>query len=241
MTTILVQTTMRPTNQLAQWEWIEAYIDGTLPPGEQPLFDQELRRDDAFRHDTEAMEQAKKALTTLALEQRVRQTVQQESSVARRTGAWLRPRRWAVAMGVVALLGVGYLTFSRVDLAAYRNDLTLTERYRQTPDNQPDEVLTPAQRTFYRQFFDAQAFLANGQPQQAITTLQTLAAVEGIRPYFRDAVYWHLLNAYLLAHQPNNAEATYRVLIQQSASPYPISTTDRWKVWWKIRWQQLSV
>ncbi|MEZ0609429.1 anti-sigma factor [Fibrella sp. WM1] len=228
-------------NQLEQWEWIDAYHSGALPDRERQRLEEKMVTDEAFRREATALGAARTALQELALTDLVRQTVRQELASEQRPRYRWQGWRWVAAASLLLVLGISYLTFSRVDLGTYRNDLTLTERYRQLPDNQPEEdALTAAQRAFYRQFFDAQAYLATGQPRPAIEKLEALAAVEGVRPYFRDAVAWHLLNAYLLDHQPDNAAATYQRLLQQSASSYPISLTDRWKVWWQIRWQKLA-
>lgn len=228
-------------DQLEQWEWIDAYYSGALPDRERQRIEEKMATDESFRREANALGAARTALQELALTDLVRQTVRKELTLKQQPRYRWQGWRWVAAASLLIVLGISYLTFSRVDLGTYRNDLTLTERYRQLPDNQPEEdALTTAQRAFYRQFFDAQAYLATGQPRPAIDKLEALITVDGIRPYFRDAVAWHLLNAYLLDHQPANAQATYQRLVQQTNSPYSICLTDRWKVWWQIRWQKLG-
>ncbi|GAB3914444.1 hypothetical protein GCM10028803_59920 [Larkinella knui] len=230
---------MRPTDQVQQWEWIEAYYQNKLPAAERLVFEQELARDAEFRETALRLQTADQALRILSLENTVRKTVQHELAHSRPFRRWRLGR--VVAAGVVLIgLGLAYLTFDRVDLQIYRDDVTLTQRYRASGDDLQETDLTPRQRAFYRDFFDAQAFLANGQPEMAITNLETLSRADSLRPYFRQAVQWHLLNAYLLNNQPDNADATFQLLAQSGEPVYPVNRTDRWKVWWQIRWQKLA-
>ncbi|RYC66876.1 MULTISPECIES: hypothetical protein [Spirosoma] len=233
---------MRPTNQLEQWEWMEAYHRGTLSADERLIFEQELKRDPDFSRECAQLLAADKALRELALAKTVRNAVRAELAAPPKPIQRLRLGRGRLASVLVAcvLLVISYLTFSQVDLESYRQDVTLTQRYRESEDDVAGPDLTPQQRTFYREFFDAQAYLANGQPQLAIGNLEKLARVDSLRPYFKQAVQWHLLNAYLLNRQPDNADATFQLLDQSGQSVYPISTSDRWKVWWQIRWQKLG-
>ncbi|MBN8826625.1 MULTISPECIES: hypothetical protein [unclassified Spirosoma] len=229
---------MRPTDQLQQWEWIEAYYQNKLSTDERLVFEQELATDAQFRQTALRLQTADRALRDLSLDYTVRKAIRQELAQGRLFRR-LRLGRVVAAGLVVIGLGITYLTFDRVDLQTYRDDVMLTQRYRDLDDTGQETVMTPQQRTFYRDFFDAQAFLANGQPDMAITNLENLARVDSLRPYFRQAVQWHLINAYLLNNQPDNAEATLLLLDQAGAPVYPIHLTDRLKVWWQIRWQKL--
>lgn len=230
---------MRPTDKLEEWEWIEAYHQKTLSADERLTFDQELAQTPEFRQLSDQFQTADRALKALSLEHTVQRAVRRELAHGPQ-------RRWRLAqltgaLLVCGLLFIGYLSFSRVDMTDYQNDITLTQRYRDSsPDAGNETALTPSQRTFYRDFFDAQAFLTNGQPELAIKNLEKLARNDSLRPYFRQAVQWHLLNAYLLSKQPDNAETTLRLLDQATTTLYPIDRTDRWKVWWQIRWQKLA-
>ena len=233
---------MRPTDQLKEWEWIEAYHKGTLSAEERLIYEQELARDPDFMNTSEQLRIAEQVLQTWGLEQTVRQAVRQEL----RNKKIVRTRRWRIARvaGIVlvssGLLYGTYFSFSPVDMDSYHNDIVLVQRYRSPDEETFLTEMTPQQRAFYRNFFDAQAYLANGQPELAIPKLEKLERVEGLRSYFRQAVQWHLVNAYLLCNQPNNAEATYKLLEQVSEPVYPISPADRWKVWCQIRWYKLT-
>ncbi|GAB4038364.1 anti-sigma factor [Spirosoma gilvum] len=232
---------MRPTDQLEQWEWIEAYYQNRLPSDERLEFEKELDADEEFRETALQLQAAEQALRSLSLDYTVRKSIRKELAQGRLFRRLRLGMSRAVAGSLVLIgLGITYLTFDRVDLQPYRNDVALTQRYRDLDDDEQETALTPRQRTFYRDFFDAQAFLANGQPGIAITNLEKLARVDSLRPYFRQAVQWHLLNAYLLNNQPDNADATYRLLDQSGLPVYPVHQTDRWKVWWQIRWQKLT-
>jgi hypothetical protein len=230
---------MRPTDQLQQWEWIEAYYQDKLPAEERLVFEQELANDAEFRETALRLQTADEALRLLSLENTVRKAIRHElnqSHPLRR----LRIGRIVVGGMFLISLGLTYLTFDRVDLQIYRDDVTLTQRYRELGEDSQATTLTPRQRAFYRDFFDAQAFLANGQPEMAITNLEKLARADSLRPYFRQAVQWHLMNAYLLNNQPDNADSTFRLLDQSGEPVYPVNRTDRWKVWWQIRWKKLT-
>lgn len=228
--------------KLEQWEWIEAYHQGVLSPDEQRRVEQEIAKNDEFRQEAVALGRSHGALHLLALNDLVRRTVRHELTHGRQLRRRVRVGRWLAAVCASILLSAGYLTFSRVDLANYRNDITLTERYRPASDASPgDDELTAAQRTFYRQFFDAQTYLASGQPRPAIEKLEALAGASGLRPYFQEAIQWHLLNAYLLDKQPDNAQATYERLRRHTSLAYLISPVDRWKVWWQVQWQKRTL
>ncbi|GAB3919966.1 hypothetical protein [Larkinella terrae] len=230
---------MRPDDQLKQWEWIEDYYQNKLPISERLIFEQELARDAEFRQTAERLKTADQALRFMSLENTVRKAVRQELThrpLVRRVGLG----RMAVSGVVLIGMWLAYLTFDGVDLQTYRDDVTLTQRYRELGEDVEETALTPRQRSFYRNFFDAQAFLANGQPEMAIANLEKLARADSLRPYFRQAVEWHLLNAYLLNNQPNNADSTLRMINESGELVYRIDRTDRWKVWWQIRWQKLT-
>lgn len=229
---------MRPTNQLKEWEWIEAYYRHELAPSERLLVEQEMVQDADFRQTVEQLSMADNALRTLGLEQTVRRAIGQELVMGKPQKRWRIGQLASLLVGLL-LLGTGYLTFSRVDLQNYRNDVALTQRYRDLGDDQPKTDLTPEQRTFYRDFFDAQAYMANGQPELSIANLEKLARADSLRPFFRQAIQWHLANAYLLSNQPTNAEATLKLLDQGGELIYPINRVDRWKFWCQIRWQKL--
>lgn len=230
---------MRPTDQLQQWEWIEAYYQDRLPISERLVFEQELANDSEFRQTALQLQTADQALRTLRSESIVRKAVQHELA-QKQTQHQLRWKRVAMSGLILIGLGVTYLTFDRVELKTYRDDVKLTQRYREFGNESQDSALIPRQRAFYRDFFDAQAFLANGQPEMAITKLEKLAQVDSLRPYFRQAAQWHLVNAYLLNNQPDNADATLQLLDQSGKLGYSINKIDRWKVSWQIRWQKLA-
>ena len=229
---------MRPTNQLDEWEWIEAYHRGLLVADERQIFEQELRRDADFRQTSEQLRLALHTLQTLGLEHTVRRAVQRELAATKPQRRW-RILSAASTLLVFGLLSVGYLSLSRVNLNTYRNDIALTQRYRESIADSNRTDFTNQQRNFYRDFFDAQAYMANGQPKLAIENLEKLARTDSLRPYFRQAVEWHLLNAYLLSNQPDNAGTTLKMIDQAGILVYPINRTDHWKVWWQIRWQKL--
>ena len=119
----------------------------------------------------------------------------------------------------------------------YQNDIQLTERYRQQT-NRDSMEWTPRQKQFYRDFFDGQAYLVAGQPALAIPYFERLQKMPDARPYFRQAILWHLINAYLQNKQPDNALAIYERFAEMPYQTYPIRRLDRWKVWWQLKWHQ---
>lgn len=229
---------MQPSDELQQWERIEAYYQGKLSTLEITALEQQFDNDPALRQAAQAYRLGDQALRMKPLEPVVRQAIRQNLRPPKPIKRYRFRRLAGGCVAVVGLVFLGYFTFSRIDLSDYRDDVTLTYRYRDLGNPaSPRADMTPQQRAFYRTFFDAQAYLANGQPRLAIPNLETLARTDSLRPYFRQAVYWHLLNAYLLDVQPDNAAATLK-LLDQASPVYPIDQSDRWKVWWQIHWQQ---
>lgn len=238
---------MQPSNELQQWELIEAYCQGKLKPHQQAAFEQRLENDPDLRQITDDFGRGDRAIRMAVLEPVVQKAIQRELRHSapvrvepqRTTPIWrIRLKRVAGVVAVAALCFVSYLSFVQVDLRDYRDDVTLTYRYRDMDNATSPPDFTPQQRAFYRSFFDAQAHLANGQPRLAIPNLEALARNDNLRPYFRQAVYWHLLNAYLLDDQSDNAEATLK-LLDQTTLVYPIDPMDRWKVWCQINLKKL--
>lgn len=221
-------------DQIRDWELIEGYYQRTLSAVDQQRMEHRLATEPDFRANAEAWKQADTALRELALRNVVQKTVRQEF----RRQQWIGRLRIGVATLLVGCMAVGWLLFSSVDLGAYQQDVTILKQYRRdSPEKSPS--WTPRQQAFYQDFFDGQSYLADGQPELAIPYFERVLSLPNLRPYFRQAVEWQLVNAYLQTHQPGNADSTYQRLTANGKPIYPIEPVDRWRVQWQIGWQKI--
>lgn len=219
---------------LPDWELIEGFFSETLPPEYHQTVQQRLATDPAFRAQAQAWQQADRAMRQLARQQAARQTVRQEMQQMR----WkTRIRRGAATVMTACLVG-GLWLFSSVNITAYQQDLTLLRLVRADSTLQ-QAPLSERQQAFYRDYAEGQSYLADGQPALAIPYFERVLKTPNLRLYFQQAVQWQLVNAYLLAHRPANAQATLERLGALGDPIYPIQSLDRWRVRWQIGWQQL--
>lgn len=225
---------MEDEHNLPDWELIERYYEQTLPAAERMRVEERMATDPAFLAEAEAWHEADRALRELAMKRLVQQTVRQE----------IRRLKWRgrIRLGAGTLTAVCaaacWVLFSAVDIGTYQQDLTLLRKMRDDSTSAPTS-LTPRQQAFYRDFFEGQTFLADGQPALAIPYFQHVLDLPDLRPYFRQAVQWQLVNAYLQADQPDNADATYQRLVASGEPVYPVRDLDRWRVRWQIGWKKL--
>ncbi|GAB4051825.1 tetratricopeptide repeat protein [Spirosoma litoris] len=225
---------MDNTDELRDWELIEGYYQHTLSTTIKAYVEKRFLTDPEFRANAETWKQADTDLRTLALRNVVRQTIRQES----------HRLHWAkrIRLGVTALAATCVLTgwglFSSVDIQTYQQDLTILRQYR-TDSSGNASSWTARQQTFYRDFFEGQSYLADGQPALAIPYFERVLNLKNLRPYFRQAVAWQLVNAYLQTNQPDNADATYHRLMATGELVYPIRNVDHLRIKCQIGWQKL--
>ncbi|GAB3962777.1 hypothetical protein GCM10028805_64570 [Spirosoma harenae] len=225
---------MEDEHNLPDWELIERYYAKTLSAAERARVEEQMAADPRFLAEAEAWREADRTLRELALSRLVKQTVQQES----RRLKWRGRIRLGAATLTVVCSAACWVLFSAVDISTYQQDLTLLRQMR--PDSASGQPpLTTRQQVFYRDFFDGQTFLADGQPALAIPYFERTLAIPDLRPYFRQAVEWQLVNAYLQNNQPDNAYATYQRLVASGEPIYPLRTVDRLRVQWQIGWKKL--
>jgi hypothetical protein len=226
---------MEDEHNLPDWELIERYYGQTLSATDRVRVEERMAADPGFLAEAEAWQEADRTMRELSLSRLVRQTVRQESRRLKWRG---RIRLGASTLTVVCSVAC-WLLFSAVDISVYQQDLTLLRQMRiDSVSDQPP--LTARQQAFYRDFFDGQTFLADGQPALAIPYFERVLALTDLRPYFRQAVEWQLVNAYLQANQPDNADATYQRLVASGKPIYPLRALDRWRVQWQIGWKKLA-
>lgn len=225
---------MDSSPELPDWELIEGYYGQTLSAAHQERVEHRLATDPAFRAEAEAWKEADTALRELALFQVVKQTVQQESRRLR----WQGRIRLGATSFVTVCVVIGWFLFSPVDIQSYQQDLTV-RRSSRTDSTAQQTLFSERQKAFYRDFFEGQTYLADGQPDLAIPYFERVLDLPNLRPYFRQAVEWQLVNAYLQAHQPDNAYTTYQRLMASDELIYPVQTLDRWRVQWQMGWQKL--
>ena len=233
---------MRTTNsllmdnspELPDWELIEGYYGHTLSAADQKRAEHRFATDPAFRAEAEAWKEADLALRELAFYQVAKQTVQRESRKLR----WKGQIRLGTTSFATICIIIGWFLFSPVDIQSYQQDMTVRRNSRSDSTTQ-QTILSERQKSFYKDFFEGQTYLADGQPTLAIPYFERVLNLPNLRPYFRQAVEWQLINAYLQAHQPNNAHTTYQRLMASDELTYPIRTLDRWRVQWQIGYQKL--
>ena len=215
----------RPIGQANEWEWIDRYWSGQLPPEEKAFFEQTMQLDPRFAQEAATLREGIVMMETIHLERHIRQTLRQLREADRRP-LQIRVRCLQVGGGVLAAcLALLLLLFARpIQLPGYENDW---EVIRALSNDYPARPVDPRQQAF-DQFFDAQALFSEGRLIAAAQRFEQVLRYPNLRPYFREAVQWHLVMCYLKTDQPVKAEAVYKQVKDKKA--YDINPLDRWQI-----------
>lgn len=223
----------RPTDQLHEWEWIERYWAGQLPAAEKAFFEQLMTEDARFAQEAASLRHGVDMLETARMEQHIRQSLRRLHDTDRRTRL-TRVRWFGVGGGLVAAcVGVLlFLSFRSVTLPGYENDWEVIRDLRGAYRTDSTDHLSLVRKQTFDLFFEAQALLSEGQPGPAAQRFEQVLNFPNLRPYFREAVQWHLVVCYLKAGQPGKARELYGQVKDKEA--YDIGLIDRWQIGWKI-------
>lgn len=222
----------RPTDKLDEHDWIERYLNNQMPDNERASVDAEMKADPAFRDEVTSLKRTHEIMQEAFLQQRVISRVKQLQHQAKYQTHRVRLLRRSMAgVAIVCLLSITYLSVTPVSFPDSENDFTVTRSL-------SDDSVVVAQKRIFGQFFDGQMHLADGQYALAVKSFEQIVYVADIRPYFREAVQWHLAVAYLKSGQPDKADRIYDQYAHCIDCEYRIGLVNRWKLWWQIKWAQ---
>lgn len=223
----------RPTDQQAEHDWIESYLHGHMPAEERAAVEAEMQTDLAFRNEVFLLKRTHELMQEAFLEQRAIATV-------KRLQAKTRPRRQGIqrirlvsrslaGLAAVGLVLIAYLSMAPISFPDSENDINVTRSL-------ADDSSAVAQKRVFREFFEGQTHLTEGQYALAVKNFEQVVRNPDIRPYFREAAQWHLTVAYLKSGQPGKAQRMYDQFSHCIDCEYAIGSVARWKIWWQIQW-----
>ncbi|MBO0950917.1 tetratricopeptide repeat protein [Fibrella forsythiae] len=219
----------RPTGQENEWEWIERYWTGQLPAAEKVFFEQVMNEDPRFAQEVASLQYGLKAMETIHMEQHIRQTLQQLHTSGRQQQLtrtrWIS---WGGGLAAACLAALLILFVKPVRLPGYENDWEVIRDL----NSQYQADSTDQRKQAFDLFFEAQALYSEGQSGPAAHRFEQVLNFTRLRPYFREAVQWHLVVCYLNTGQPEKAKDIYNQLKGKDA--YDVGLVDRWQIGWRI-------
>ncbi len=223
---------MKPTNEQEEFEWIEDYLFNKLNKEEIVFFENELRINLEFAKKVEKTKKTHDLLKESFIENEVLKTIKdlqvKEREVITPNRGLKTIKYFGSFSAAAAILFGFYFSFAPIAFPDTENDFNITRGVDSTK-------FSPEQRTAFSRFFDGQAHLAEGQYLLAIKDFENSLLAKDIRPYFREAAQWHLSVAYMKSKQPQKAEKILQSFENCMACEYPVSTINRWKLWWQIQ------
>jgi hypothetical protein len=221
-------------NEMDELETIERYLARKLAVKEQQVVEEKIRHDPNFAMKVENLRHITRLLHTAQVEQRAKtalNSLYQQNRIRERRFLY----QYRIGVGVVAtcLLCLVYLALAPVNLPAITDDL-----YTVHGSTLPDSESTKP-KSVYAQLQTGQKALQNENYLLAINYLEKIQQVKDLRPYFREAVQWNLVLAYIKSNQPRNAERIYQSLQQLDNPEYPVDWTERYKLYVQIQRRKL--
>lgn len=219
----------RPEDKVAELEWIERYLANDLLPNERQEVEQIMEEDQNFALEVQQIKKTHEMMQQAFLAQRALSTLKRlQADSNRQRSRRQRVLQWTGALAVSGVAAMLFLLFAPIQFPSSENDYSLTR-------GSESRSLVKEQRVVFEQFFEGQAHIAEGQYVLAAKNFEQVLQSNNIRPYFKEAAQWHLAVAYLRSGQTAKAERIYRSLADCADCEYPISTLDRWKIWWQIK------
>ncbi|MBD2756901.1 PgaA family protein [Spirosoma validum] len=222
----------RPADKLDEQDWIERYLNDQMPADERTSVEAEMNADPDFREEVTSLKRTHEIMHEAFLQQRAIGRIKQLQHQAKYQTHRIRlVRRSMVSFATVCVLFIAYLSFTPVSFPDSENDFSVTRSL-------SDDSVVVAQKRIFEQFFEGQMHLVDGQYALAVKSFEQIVHVTDIRPYFREAVQWHLAVAYLKSGQPDKANRIYDQYAHCIDCEYRIGLVNRWKLWWQIKWAQ---
>ena len=216
-------------------ELIDRYLDGACNEDELHLFEQRYEDDPVFAEKADAMRSIRDAMNYMHDEDRVRTLLSKIKKEKNRKAQF--SRRFLRITGAAFATAASFVLFladSPIRIPAKTQEIRVVRNLQNAYQNDSLEI---EKKKVFGLFFEAQSYLAEGELQPAILRLEELTEIKELRPYFREAVQWHLVVAHLKNGNPERAQLFYNQLNQPEE--YPIPLIDRWKVWWQLHRMQL--
>lgn len=215
-------------------ELIDRYLAGKCSPEEQEQVEARLEKDQDFAEKIVLAQAVNDTIDRAAYERRIRGVI---ASVRKTDEERAGRRRWILGSGG-ALVAAGisfiiFLAYAPLHLNIQSQEIRAARTLERSHGVDSTGPGSAEKKKVFRLFFEAQSYLAEGNLQPAILNLEELMHTEGLRPYFREAVYWHLIVANMQNGNTDRAEKLYKEAGQPRE--YTIGTIDRWKVWWQLK------
>lgn len=221
------------TNSGHNWkdeELIDRYFDGVCSREELRAFGQRCEADSSFAEKVNAMRTIRKGVDRLHDEDRVRkrigEAVREEERRKVRIRSLVGTAGGAFAAAAVFIL---FLAYSPLRIPVQPQEIRAVRNLEKTGLT---DSLEAGKKKAFGLFFEAQSYLAEGELQPAILKLEELAEMDEMRPYFKEAVQWHLVMAHLKNGNVERAASLYEKV--KTPEEYSIPLIDRWKVWWQL-------
>lgn len=223
----------RPNDKYEEHEWIERYLSGDMAPEERVHFENEMQTDATLKNDVEKHKQAQDLIQEAFLAQRAVATLKKLQAQDRqiiRIGVYAR--RFATMLAAACVAFLVYLSVGTIRFPDSETDFTLIRGV------ETDTVQT-RQKYVFEQFFEGQSHITEGQYALAVKNFRQVLQSSDLRPYFKEAAQWHLALAYLKSGEADKAERIYNQFTDCDDCEYPVSTLNRWQIWWQIKLAQL--
>ena len=208
-------------------ELIDRCLTGVCGGEELRLFEQRCKADAAFAEKVRRMRDIREAMTRMYDEDRVRTLIEEAVWEENRRKVWRR-RLLGAAGGAFAAAAtfIIFLAYSPLRIPPQPQEIRIVRSLGGA------DSLENGKKRVFGLFFEAQSYLAEGEMQPAILKLEELAEIRELRPYFREAVQWHLV----VAHLKNGNTGRAQILYEKVKDPveYSIPLIDRWKVWLQL-------
>lgn len=211
-------------------ELIERYFDGLCNEEELHLFEERYGRDPVFAKNADAMRAISEGVSRMYDEDRIRRLVAEAAKKEKQRRLYIHRLFWSFGGTFAAAASfVLFLAYSPLNVPVQTQEIRTVRNLQRT--YQADSLESEKKRAFGL-FFEAQSYLAEGALQPAILRLEELTEIRELRPYFREAVQWHLVVAHLKNGNPDRAQLFYDEL--KEPAEYPIPRINRWKAWWQL-------
>jgi len=218
----------RPDNQEEEFEWIEQYLRGQMTEVERVFFENECHDDPNLKQEMENIKWSQRQLQDVFLQQRVQNNIRHLQAADRRKIKVIQLVKYAGYLAAACVAFIIFLSFSPADFPDSENDFNVVRSANETS-------MSPQQRKIFNEFFEGQAYMAEGAYALSIPHLEKVLQYNDLRPYFKEATQWHLAVAYLKSGDIARAEQLYKQFNHCLDCEYKVSQIDRWRIWWQIK------
>ncbi len=219
-------------------ERIERYLSGACSREEKHAIQEQMVTDKTFAEKVRLTEIAYQAVDTGSYEKRILDVVADVRRAEKRRN--LRQQWWlygGTALVAAGLSFIVFLAYAPLQLPSQAQEVRAVRNINRVYEKDSSDAFALEKKKAFVLYFEAQAYLAEGNLQPAILKLEELTQIEGMRPYFQEAVLWHLTVAYMQNGNVGRAGEVYSSI--GPTQEYTIKTLDRWKVWWQLQRRKL--